>query len=220
MMKYILTILVISGLAAGATVIVAKQYAANEGERIASIVDGELQQQRQAIADLATLLVRDSVDQATQDIIVECSLSNRMRFDDLLNGLATLSEVELQETKKLFDGCARVFSARKLLMSDRLQREFEVYQNLVTLNQSIDETRTNEDYQVDDLEMLVSLEKNRSQNYQDLTNIQLQIIAKLEAGESADSETILELTQEANNKKEEIGILSIQTKTLIEALQL
>lgn len=191
-------------------------------QREKSIVDGitiQILEQQKNLITLAETTDDDEVDIAVSGIVRDCSAQNRNRFDYLLNNLATLSATEYSESKQLFDGCARFFSAQKSLMVARFTREYEVFAEFVNLLAIVDDAISISEFRVNDWQRLVELETRRSEIYIEQADVQLEIIVALQAGESVASEVITELTNKAKNIKEEDIVLNQQIDTLRTSLQ-
>ena len=57
-------------------------------------------------------------------IISDCP--NRVKFETLLDTLATLKHNDLVRTQQLFESCGSFYSERKAVMVSRLERELDV----------------------------------------------------------------------------------------------
>lgn len=171
-------------------------------------------EQEKTLSNIAEITDRDGADAVVESIIRDCSTDNRSRFDSLLDRLGQLSPSELSETKALFDSCARFFSSRKALMIARMEREYEVYRDMVELLAIIDDEITVSQFRVGEWDNLVVLEKKRSDIFERQVSIQLEIINALVAGDRVGSENIQGMLTEAQNISEEALVVNQQIDTL------
>ena len=91
-----------------------------------------ISEQETLLASIAEITARNGADKVTEQIIVDCSTTERIRFDELLGSLNRgLNRSELTELERLFGRCGNFFSQRKSVMVSRFQREVEIYETFV-----------------------------------------------------------------------------------------
>ncbi|MDA8596748.1 hypothetical protein N9L26_00220 [Candidatus Pacebacteria bacterium] len=186
-------------------------------QREREIVDGitlEVVKQQKTLTAISEVTDRNGADAVVEEIIKDCPSDNRLRFDTLLGNLANLNAAELAEVDVLFNACADYYAQRKAVMVARMEREFEVYQNLVELLAVVDDAITITDFKVKDWEQLVTLEKQRSNIFANQVRVQRDIIKALQRGMSVNSEEINLMLAEANNSNEEGVVINTQIDRL------
>lgn len=149
-------------------------------KQLALSLQVKIVEQEKTLTTLAELTDQNRADSVAESIIRDCSTSNRERFEDLLNRLATLSTVELNEIDKLFEACAGFFAQRKAIMVSRLQREFEVYRDYVSLYAQLDGRAPVIEFPVAIWERLTLLEQERGALLNEQVEIQAEIIDNLQ----------------------------------------
>ena len=83
--------------------------------------------QETLMVSVAEITARNGADAVTENIIRDCSPTERIRFDELLGSLDRgLYRAELVELERLFGRCGNFFAQRKSVMVSRLQREVEL----------------------------------------------------------------------------------------------
>lgn len=213
-MNQTLKIVLVTALFLGAAAFATSYYVEEREAEIVDKIITEVNEQEQRLRNIAEITDRNGADEVVEAIIRDCSIENRARFDSLLDRLGTLGPQELNETQDLFDACARFYASRKAVMVSRLEREYEVYRDMVDMLRIVDDSITVERYQVNDWERLVSLEQKRSDIYEEQVNIQQKIITALIAGETVSSENIQALLARAQNINEEAMVVNQQIDTL------
>lgn len=155
-------------------------------ERLAALEnhtrDAVTEQQALLVA-IAETTARNGADAVTEEIIRDCQLSDRNRFDSLLSQLDSgLSSSELAALERLFDRCGSFYAERKAVMVSRLMREIEVYEYFVHQLGLISDTDVTEKYNIGQWQKLAQEEQKQSQLYAELVRLQGQIIATLVSG--------------------------------------
>jgi hypothetical protein len=114
-----------------------------------SVVDRELKQanltlktaiaeQELVVATVADLVRQSGADEVTEKIVVDCSATERQKFETLLDKLsASISKPELTELDSLFFRCGSFYADRKGVMAARLIREVSVYRDYIELRAEI-----------------------------------------------------------------------------------
>ena len=170
--------------------------------------------QEKTIATLAQTIDQDGADAVVSALIVDCESENRKRFDALLGTLDTLSRVELQEVDSLFDACGDYFAQRRAVMVARLSREFEVYQDYVSLLEVADKRVSLTEYPVADWSRVVEMEEKRSDLSKELVRIQKDIIVELLKGTPPTAKEIRSKVAEASEVKDTLAYLGIQIDSI------
>jgi len=169
-----------------------------------------ISQQQSILATIAETTARNGADSVTEQIVKDCSLSERSTFDTLLGDLDTgLSQLQLVELERLFGRCGGFYSERKSVMVARLAREIEVYETYVIQLGVILDADVADEFQIDLWNKLAQEEKKQSNLFSRLVNTQDQIITTLLSGKSANSVEIKEILQEV---KEIQGNLVVANK--------
>ena len=146
-----------------------------------------LQQQEETMASLSYLVDRDEADQTVAELVQDCPLPERQRFDELLSSLSQLSRVELTEIDTLFDHCGTFYIDRQKILTMRLQRELAVYQNYIELLKLTDSESESYMKKAAEWQILAELESERSRLATELVSLQEQIIGLLISGQSVRS---------------------------------
>lgn len=178
----------------------------------------KIAEQETTLAAIAELVNRDGADAVVEQIILDCSPQNRERFDTLLSNLAELHGTQLVEVEQLFNACGNFFAERKAVMVARLEREYEVYKDLIEILALADKKAGTVAYDVGLWGELVSLEKERSTLSSQLVDLQGRIITSLLDGESVESDAMQLLLVEGKQTREKLFELSAKINTLRESL--
>jgi len=205
---------------AAASMLMASWYVQEKQEDYRSAINLKMDEQETLMIKLAKLIDTNGADSIVSTIIQDCSLPERERFDTLLGKLSGLKGVELKEVDKLFDACGSFFSDRQAILSMRLQREVDVYDEysvLLSLT-GVDAGTNTSGERVDKWKSLNELELERSLLTTDLVNIQGDIINLLVEGFSTESEEISIKLEVAQNEKDSLSVLNSKSDTLREEL--
>jgi hypothetical protein len=171
------------------------------------------------LATIAETMARNGADQVTEQIIRDCSVSERTAFDTLLSRLNTgLSRSELTELERLFGRCGNFYAERKSVMAARLEREVEIYDMFVEQLANISGTHAAESYSVTKWRELVELERKQSNLFSELVTTQDQIITTLLTGKSATSPEIVQILENAQSIQETLIVTSAQAAEVRAAL--
>ena len=192
----------------------ASWYVASAQKDIATLLELRVTEQEKTLVTLAEIIERNGADQVVGEIIKDCAPESRERFDGLLDRLATLRGSELVEVSQLFEGCAGFFAERKAVMVARLEREVEVYSDLVEVYEEIDSRAPRTLYRVEEWQQLVSLESARSDLLNQQVILQKDIIDTLLTGVRANDPAMESKLTEASNIIENFSVLSIQIDQL------
>ncbi|MAZ30310.1 hypothetical protein CL655_03440 [bacterium] len=137
--------------------------------------------QEQRLTTLAELTAQNRADAVAEVIIRDCSPDSRRQFEQLLNNLANLTATELDDISRLFDACGGFFAERKAVIVARLEREFEVYNEYVSLLTALEPAAVSE-YPVLTWQSLVDFERERGDLLSEQVDIQGEIIVILQTG--------------------------------------
>jgi hypothetical protein len=189
--------LTIAGLLAGAMVygvilLIIDSRLASQTE----LLRVQIEEQRALLTVLAKSAGQNGVSDSAQDIILDCSASQRTEFDDLLGRLDKgLTAGELQKLDSLFGRCGSFFAERKGLMVSRLTREVEVYEVYVEQLQVLESKDILIESKVDTWKQLAEIEQSQSGLLMEMVMLQDKIISTLLEGKSATSPEILAILE-------------------------
>lgn len=189
----------------------ASYFVEQHKEQAVSEITLAIVEQEKTLSNIAEVTDRNGADSVVERIIVDCSLKDRVRFDELLGRLASVNGTELDEVDNLFDKCAGFYSERKAMMVARMEREYEVYTTMVDLLETVDDPITVAEYDVDGWGRLLDLEKRRSELFAEQVTIQKNIIIDLQAGETPTAKPIQEKMNTAREVAEELLVINKQS---------
>lgn len=158
--------------------------------------------QETQLASLSLLADKDSADSVVASIIKDCSIENRERFDMLLGKLSQLRGQELNEIDQLFNACGNFYAVRKAVMAARLQREYEVYLDLIEILALADNKVNNITFNTKGWGELVLLEKQQSELSTKLVDLQGRIIRALRQNITISSEDMQSMLVEGQETKD------------------
>lgn len=165
----------------------------------------QISKQQTLLVGVAETTARNGADVVTESIIRDCSVAERTKFDDLLDGLDKgLSKTELARLEGLFGRCGSFYAQRKALMVSRLGREVEVYINQIEQLQTLTNNKVFETYKVDIWKQLVEQENAQSELFSSLVTQQDTIISTLMSGSRADSLEMKAVLKEARETQESL----------------
>ena len=173
---------------------------------IEDVTRSQIQKQFLLLSDIARITTDNNADEITNAIIKDCSGGERDRFYHLLSDLNNgLARQELLELDNLFGRCADYHAVRKSVMVIRMEREIAVYKDLIDILTAIDPSDDNEQYTLSTWSELVAAEREQSELYARLVNLQGQIIMALLAGRARDSDQITEILDEVTGVQESLN---------------
>ena len=165
----------------------------------------QISKQQTLLVGVAETTSRNGADVVTESIIKDCSVVERTKFDDLLDGLDKgLSKTELIKLEGLFGRCGSFYAQHKALMVSRLGREVEVYINQIEQLQTLTNSKVFETYKVDIWKQLVEQENAQSELFSSLVTQQDTIISTLMSGSRADSLEMKAVLKEARETQESL----------------
>lgn len=152
-------------------------------------------------------------------VVVDCSVPDRQRYNDLLGRLdQDLTSDELTALQRVFSDCAYLQSDRKLLMSDRLDREADFYRTLVDQLELLGQADEVYLVRAADWQSLADAEERRAELFAELVAQQRSIITELEAGASANDESIQTILQSVQQTQTELSDIRQRVAELHQAL--
>ncbi|MCA9360566.1 hypothetical protein KC730_01600, partial [Candidatus Kaiserbacteria bacterium] len=151
-------------------------------------------------------------DAVTESIVKDCSINERLQFEELLGKLdSKLSQAQLVELERLFGRCGAFFSERKSVMVAKLVREVEILNNYVTqLNVILNDENDSDEFLLETWTELAIEEKKRSDQLAELVQLQDKIITALLNGKSVQSTEILGIMQTVKEVQENLTLSNIK----------
>jgi len=210
--KYMMTGLVVLGV----LFLGASYYVQTQQAEYVSMMKVLIAQQETTLTSIAEVTDRNGADAVVADIIQDCELEDRKRFDELLSTLNTLNRSQLVEVDNLFNACGDFYAQRKLLMVARLGREYEVYKDYIGLLNVVDSKAQKVTYPIQKWSDLVDLEVKRSELSSNLVAIQKDIIDALLKKVSASSDEMKEKVAQAQVVRDNLSLVGVRIDTLRE----
>ncbi len=170
-----------------------------------------IQEQKTLLTSIAEITSRNGADELTERIIKDCSISERVRFDELLASLDRgLARAQLSELERLFGRCGSFYAERKAIMVSRMLREYEVLEILVTQLSNLTGNDASVDYHLAEWKELSDLEMKQSDLFSSLVTLQDKIISSLLSGNGASSEEIAKILQEVKTIQQTLAVTNSQ----------
>lgn len=196
------------------TFFAASWYVKTQQEEYRNRLYVALAEQEQKMFTLSSFIDRDEADEVVGEIIQDCSLPERRRFDELLSSLSRLNRIELTEMSGLFDACGSFYADRQAIHSMRLQRELEIYTEysafLALTNSDIEAWKA----KGQQWQKLAALEQDRSRLTTELVTLQGLIIDLLVSGKVVSSEEITTALGDAQTAKDSLSVMNTQADEL------
>lgn len=178
---------------------------------LVNTIELQLTEQRSLMLSIAETTARNGADSVTEQIVQDCSMNERTRFDELLSRLDQgLSNDELVELERLFGRCGSFYAERKLAMSSRLERELAQYKAYVAQLTAITGEDRSETLLITSWERLVTQEQQLSQEFAKLVVKQYEIISALLAGRTRESEEIQTILREVKEIQDGLIVINSQ----------
>lgn len=175
----------------------------------------EIQAQEKVLASIAETTSRNTNDQATANIVSDCKVTERVKFDDLLGQLDRgLQKAELVELDRLFGRCGAFYSKQKAVMVFRLNREVEVYETYVNQLDAIGGVTDSLEAKLVGWNALTVEENKQSELFSTLVELQDKIIFNLLNGKAANSEEMKSILREVQEIQETLVVANKQAATL------
>ena len=175
-------------------------------------------EQAQTLSTISELTHQNKADALAASILRDCSNDSRVRYETLLNQLATLPASDLQELEQLFEACGGFFAEQKAVMVARLNRELEVYTDYVQLLETIDNTTPLIDSRLMQWQQLVALESERSELMSEQVEVQRIIIDVLQAADIRNDEVESQLVR-AQQITQRVTTINTEIESLRATLQ-
>lgn len=185
-------------------------YIQEKQEAYTSFTERKIAEQENKLSIISDLLHKDSADEVVNKIIKDCSLENRAEFDLQLSKLPELRGSQLIEMEKLFNACGNFYAVQKAVMVSKLNREYEIYNDLVSIVAIADPKAKLISYNTENWKTRVELESKKSELFTQLVDLQGRIIRGLRQQMTISSDEMQAMLVEGQKVKEEIATLSMQ----------
>lgn len=183
-------------------------------------LETNIAKQELVLATIADLTKRNEADEITERIVVDCSPTERQRFETLLDKLSSsITRTELTELDSLFFVCGRYFADKKSVMAARLAREVSVYEEYISLRSRILSTDDELTERVALWQRVADDELTSAADFTRLVELQRDIIMALMAGKSRDSEEITNTLRNVTEIKNNMTVRVQQIETTRRELQ-
>ncbi len=183
-------------------------------------LEANIAKQELVLATIADLTKRNEADEITERIVVDCSPTERQRFETLLDKLSSsITRAELTELDSLFFACGRYFADKKSVMAARLAREVSVYEEYISLRSRILSTNDELADRVSLWQRVADDELTSAADFTRLVELQRDIIMALMAGKSRDSEEITNTLRNVTEIKNNMTVRVQQIETTRRELQ-
>jgi hypothetical protein len=183
-------------------------------------LETNIAKQELVLATIADLTKRNEADEITERIVVDCSPTERQRFETLLDKLSSsITRTELTELDSLFFVCGRYFADKKSVMAARLAREVSVYEEYISLRSRILSTNDELTERVSLWQRVADDELTSAADFTRLVELQRDIIMALMAGKSRDSEEITNTLRNVTEIKNNMTVRVQQIETTRRELQ-
>lgn len=183
--------------------IIMHTYVNAKQEAYRSISDDVLREQKTRLANMSRAV--DSGSPVTDaDIVSDCVVEKRYRFDELLSSLGDLTLIELRELQGLFGGCAYYYATVQQVGVSALEREVAVYNDQLRLATVFNKAAVDELDKISKWHELVDHENERSNSYAALVVVQSDIVERLMAGDTINSSAVQTLVAKGQEVRENI----------------
>lgn len=201
-------ILVILFVSLACIVLGASWYMEVVEERYIKVTKAQIDTQKEVLTNHIALIQSDKVTEKIGAIIVDCSIENRAKFDQQLGILSQLKGQQLLEIEQLFNMCGDFYALQKAVMVTSLERELEIYENLITLLSVVDSKTNIETFALEEWKTIVAKETKKSELSLALVKIQGDIIEGLKNNLTINSDVMQEMLVEGQKTREELYALS------------
>ena len=202
----------------GCVLLGASVYVQQAQRELSLTLQIRIAEQAQTLGTISELTHQNKADALAASILRDCSSDSRVRYETLLNQLATLPSDDLQELEQLFEACGGFFAEQKAVMVARLSREFEVYADYVQLLETLDSTTPLIDSRLAEWKALVALESERSELMSEQVEVQRIIIDVLQATDITDDEVESQLVR-AQQITQRVTTINTEIESLRATLQ-
>lgn len=174
-------------------------------------LDAIISSQEKLVTALAETTRTGGADSLSERLILDCNLSERQRFDTLLDLLSgRITPPELTELNTLFYRCGDFYANRKSAMATKLAREVEVFSKYYDLRRIFSNQTLPTEAKLDSWKKIAEAELKTAEYFNQLVVLQGNIIAELTAGKAATSDAIVTTLGEVNSARGQMVILSKQ----------
>jgi hypothetical protein len=162
---------------------------------VSAVVQKAVVEQRERLLNVAVRTDRIELDSESELIISDCE--RRQEFEDLLSRLNTLSRSDILTTQQLYSSCGLYYVERKDLLVSQLNREYEVYKELLRIAEPVLGRMVTPEEE-SDWGTVVSQEAQRASLLREQASVQAEIIRLLISGNLASNRPISDQVDRAN----------------------
>lgn len=179
-----------------------------------------ISEQNLLLFSLAEITKRGGADEVVAEVVVDCTVTERQRFDRLLDSLSgTLPAPELRELELLYNRCGSFFYDRRVVMTSRMEREIVLLAEYLDLLATLKTVPDTQRARLGDWQLLVESETTMNQHFGKLVSLQGDIINSLVDGASASSAEIQDILSEVTDTRNLISVTASQSENLRQQLQ-
>jgi len=186
---------------------------------ITTTLDTEIAAQEDRLMEYAEALYRNTSLPGEEDVVSDCRLKHRNRFDSYLIRLENLPRADFPELQILFDACADYFAERKAVTLRNFEIELDKLRTLLLLRDQLSLTGGTAEKRIDAWTVLDELENKRYNILREQVSLQAEIINLLEEGASPSNEAVRQKMRRANEIKETGSVLVHEVNTARSALR-
>lgn len=194
-------------------------YVNVQTEEAVAQVKEEISIQDELLFSYAEALYRNTFLDKQDELVSDCRLKNRNRFDNLLINLETLSAAQFAEIDTLFDACARFSSEKKAVTLNAFTREIDHFEALIAIFESYDFVTGNYDERAAKWRALAAIEEKRLNILTEQVEIQSDIIALLKEGATASTVAVRDKILRASEIEQTGSVLVRETNSARAALR-
>jgi hypothetical protein len=186
-----------------------------QNSKTIATLDAAILIQKDNLSDLAEITRVNGSDATTDRIIVDCSSSERERFDTLLDQLqANISKSELNELNTLFYACGSFYADRKAVMATKLLREVEILSDYVDLRSIVSGKSSDESTKVEAWRKIAESELKTAEYFKELVQLQGKIIVQLDSGMTPTSPEVTATLTQVSTVRGQMLVLNQQIEVL------
>lgn len=169
------------------------------------VLDSQINEQIVSLGNLAIITGRGASNQQADMLVKECKIDERAEFEALLASLnSDLNKHELNRLSILFNNCGHVFANRRTSMYLQMQNEFDSLKKTVNVRKQIDDF-SEDSINYSKWEELIDNEHEISNIFQDMVQVQGEIINALLSGKTTNSEEVNLLLKRAQEIKTKLN---------------
>lgn len=193
-------------------------YIRQNQEKFVAHTKLKISEQQTTLSSIAVLTSKDGADSVVSKIIKDCSPENRALFDEKLSNLPQLKGQELVQMEQLFNACGNFFTERKAVMVASLNREYEVYADLIEIVTVVGKRFDESVYKKQEWAQLVALETKRSDLSSELVDLQGDIIRALKNNVTIASDEMQTELVEAQKTKQSLVAVTLEIDSLLQKI--